>query len=90
VHATGSPSRRARGVRFMQTNIMAARRPVCAPKCGISLPALASVCISVIERTVNLGRPAFDDGEEPTLGVLLEVRCCTVSIERGLIVVLFV
>ena len=44
----------------------------------------------VAERNVDLGGPAFDDGEEAALGVLFEMRCCTVSIKRGLIVVLFV
>ncbi len=49
-----------------------------------------STALSIGERKVDLGGSAFDDGEEAAFGILLEVRCCSVSIECGLIVVLFV
>jgi hypothetical protein len=54
------------------------------------LSLVDSTALSIGERKVDLGGSAFDDGEEAAFGILLEVRRCSVSIECGLIVVLFV
>ena len=46
--------------------------------------------ISFTKGEVQLGGPAFDDGKEAPLGVLVEVRRGAMRIERSLIVILFV